>query len=784
MVKRRHLLRRIGIGLAALAMLIALIVIAILAWFALRLERSAPRLDGAVRAPGLSATVTIARDADGVPTITGRTRSDVAYATGYLHAQERYFQMDQLRRVAAGELGSLFGAAGLEIDRVTRVHLFRQRARMLLARMKPTERKLLDAYVAGVNRGLQDLRAAPFEYALLRKVPARWLPEDTLLVVYAMYLDLQGTLPELELNRARAAARVGHGMADLLYPLGGELDAPLDGSVAPAPILPPALGPATVGQPGRMPAEPFVKGSNNWAIGGRLTTTGAAMVANDMHLRTAMPNTWYRARLIVPGQLHVIGVTLPGSFPMVVGSNGHVAWGFTDAYIDSHDAVIVEPVKGRPNWYRTPHGPRRISVRRELLCAQTCSAMIVRGTIWGPIVARLPDGREVADRWMAHDANAIGLAPMLAMERVKSVGEAVAAAHRLALPDENIVIGDDAGHIGWTIAGQVPRRFGWNGRDAVSFADGRKGWAGYLPPDAIPTIIDPPSARLWTANARVVGGAAIAKLGDGGYDDGARAREIARRLFLRERFAERDLMAIQLDTTSLRAHFWQGLLLTTLRRHAEPEFAAMVAPVRAWDGRADAGSVGYRLIRTFRAALLAKAYAAYVGPATEAAPKGHAMSSSETSMRILLRAQPPQLVPPGYRDWHSFLDAGLVDLATAVRDDTGGTLAAFTWGRWLHADVRHPLARAIPFLRWITDPRDQAMSGDSGTPRAQYRGMGASERLVVSPGHEAQGLFHMPGGQSGSPWSPYYLAGHRDWVEGRPTPLLPRETRWILRLVP
>jgi len=778
-VTRRAILRW---GASLLGVLIALPLIA-LALFWLRLERSVPRLEGDASAPGLSATVTINRDANGVPTISGRTRADVAYATGYVHAQERFFQMDQLRRAAAGELGELFGSAALPIDRQTRPHLFRARARFLISHMAPAERAILNAYVAGVNRGLADLGAAPFEYALLRRTPKVWRAEDSLLVVYAMYLDLQHGTPELELNRARAAARLGPAMADVLYPLGGELDTALDGSVAPVPPRPASIKAVPAAKSGP-PIERPVKGSNNWAVAGRLTATGAAMVANDMHLRLSVPNIWFRARLVVTGQLDAIGVTLPGVFPLVVGSNRHIAWGFTDAYVDAHDAVIVEPVAAEPGWYRTPGGPRRIVVRPERLCADMCRDLLVRQTIWGPIIGRLPDGREVADRWIAHDSNAIRLAPMLELEKSKTAAEAIDVAHRLALPNENFIVGDAQGHIGWTIAGQVPRRFGWDGRDVASWADGRKGWAGYLRPDEIPTIIDPPSARLWTANARVVGGAALRRIGDGGYDDGSRAREIGLRLQARDRFAERDMLAIQLDTASPRARFWRGVLLKTLSRHRELRFRAMIAPLMRWNGRADPDSVGYRLIRTFRAMVVTKAYDAYVGKPAADGPATYSMSSAEQALRVLLRAQPVKLVPPGYKSWDSFLDASLEDLARAVETEAAGELSRFTWGRWLHADVHHPLSRAIPLLGRLTDPEDETVPGDGGAPRAQHRGVGPSERIVVSPGHEAQGIFHMPGGQSGAPFAPYYLAGHRDWIEGRPTALLPGPRRWTFRLQP
>jgi penicillin amidase len=779
-------LRRIGIGLAGLLGLILLIVIVLLGLFFLRLERSKPRLDGEVQVAALSAPVRIDRDANGVPTLTGQNRTDLAYATGYLHAQERYFQMDMMRRVAAGELGTLFGPAGLKIDEKVRLHLFRARARMVFAHMTPVEQAMLRTYTAGVNKGLADLQAAPFEYMLLRQTPQPWRPEDSLLMVYAMYLDLQEPEPRVALDHARAVARVGPAMADLLYPLGTELDAPLDGSPMPPVTLPAKLGAALPAPHGNDVPEPLVKGSNNWVVGGSLTATGAAMVANDMHLGLRVPNIWYRARLVIPGQLDIVGVTLPGMVPIVVGSNRHVAWGFTVAHVASHDAVIIDPVPGRKDWYATPKGPRAIVVRHEALCAAgTCRDLPVRSTIWGPIVATLPDGREVADRWVAHDIHAVRIAPFLAVEQARTVQDVLAAAHQASMPDQNMVIGDSAGHIAWTIMGQIPRRFGMSGRDPTSWADGSRGWAGYMSPAEVPTIIDPPAARLWSANARTQGGATLARLGPGNYDDGARALRIKQRLFAQNRFAERDMLSIQLDPTALRIPFWQGQMLAALdRNRSDPRLAAMIAPVKAWDGRAEPASVGYRLIRAFRIDVIRNAYVAYIGKPEDAGISSFALTSSEQAMRELLRARPAALVPPGSASWDAFLTSALADVAKSVDDEAGGDVNRYTWGRWLTPSIHHPLAQAIPLLGMLTDPKDEPIPGDNGVVRAQTRGGGPSERIAVSPGHEEQGLFHMPGGQSGAPLAPYYLAGHRDWVGGRATPLLPGATRWTLTLRP
>jgi penicillin amidase len=759
-------------GIALLLVTLALVA----RW---QLKSSLPNLDRPVVDAALSAPVEIARDAAGIPTVTAANRADLAFATGYLHAQERYFQMDSQRRAASGELSALMGAATLEIDRKLRPHRFRARAEAEVAAMSAEDRALLDAYVAGVNRGLGDLAGKPWEYLLLQATPEPWKPEDTLLTVYAMFFNLQGVEPSLELARAKMAARVGPEMAAFLYPFGTELDAALDGSFMPVVPMPAAMqrpGDAPVtGGPRALPDQAQPVGSNNWAVSGKLTATGAALVANDMHLGTSLPNTWYRARLKAPG-LDLVGVTLPGTPLLVAGSNGKIAWGFTNSYIDVRDGVLLDPVGGDANSYATPQGPQKLRRVTEKLCAKAdCEDFVVEESVWGPVVGTAPDGRKVADRWLAHDAGAVKLGPSLALERAGSVIEAVGIAHTAGIPNQNFTVGDRVGDIGWTIIGRIPNRRGYDGRDLVSFADGSKGWNGWLPTDAVPAVLNPVNQRIWTANSRVIGGNAIALLGDGGYDDGARTARIRDRLLAQDKFTESDMLAIQLDVQSDRNRFWQQQLLAALGS-GHPDIRAEVA---RWNGRADADSVGYRLIRNFRRDVIAAAYGAYSGDEKDLKAR-RAPSGAEQAMRMLLRAKPPALVPPGFASWDALLKAQ-VDALVA---DVGGDVAGYRWGDQNVAEVRHPLAKAMKPLRWLTDPEDEGKPGDSGVPRAQGNGFGASERFAVSPGHEAQALFHMPGGQAGNPLSPYYLAGHRDWLEGRPSPLLPGEAKWVLAMRP
>jgi len=777
-----RILARWAFRVVATLLAIAAVLAAFVWW---RMQASLPILTGSPPLASLAAPVIVARDTNGVATLTGRNRADLARALGYLHGQERFFQMDFLRRASAGRLSELVGSATEGLDRKLRVHRFGARAEVEWASMTSADRAVLQAYADGINAGLGALRAAPFEYALLRSAPEPWRPQDSVLVTYAMYLDLQGTEPKLQLARARATSRLGRPMADLLYPETTELDSPIDGSRLPEPAMPTAmLHPAPAPARTAM-AEPPLLGSNAFGVSGAHSATGAAMIANDMHLGFSVPNIWYRARLRMPG-LDITGVTLPGGPWIIVGSNGKIAWGFTNSYADLHDAVAIDPVPGAPERYRVPGGERPLRRVVEQVCVRSkCKPLTIEETIWGPVVGRLPDGRRVADRWVAHDVGAVDVAPFLALEHAGSVAEALALAHRVRQPNQNFVVGDAAGHLAWTVNSRLPNRFGMTGRDAESWADGARGWRGYLAADAVPVVLDPPGGRVWTANARVVGGTAYRLIGDGGDDTGARAERIHKGLMAADKLDERAMLAIERDVQSDRNRFWQAEMLAALARQHDPAAARLIAPVRAWDGRAAAASVGYRLIARFRRAAIQSAFDAYVGPTDDLGRgTGRAIPQSDGAVRRLLRARPVALVPPGYAGWDAFEAAALRAVLGDVHDAAGGDLARYTWGGFMRPEVHHPLARAIPALGVFLDPPNPPVDGDSGVPQAMYPGGGPSERMVVSPGHEARGIFHMPGGQAGDPLSPYYLAGHKDWLEGRAMPFLPGPAKWTMTLTP
>jgi penicillin amidase len=770
-----------------------------LAWWAMR--QSLPQLAGTLPAPGLAAEATIERDARGIPVISAATRADLAYATGFAHAQDRFFQMDLSRRLAAGELSELFGEVALGTDRQKRRFGFRAVARRVMENTPAAERAIAEAYARGVNQGLASLAGRPWEYLLLRAEPRAWLPEDSVLVVHSMWWQLQwGTLRE-ELDRRRLERRLttdagpeaAQALISFVYAGHSEWDTPnysKDASCVQAACTDAARVltqpfPALLkfsGSVARQPDESAKPGSNNWAVAGHHTRSGVALIANDMHLDLGVPAVWYPARLRVTGgePLDVSGVTLPGTFAVAAGSNGRVAWGFTNSYGDFADARWAECASGE---YRARS--ERFQVKGgddvEVVYQDAGPAVVLDGEDYA---ADVNSGRCLQAAWLATRPEATNFG-LLALERARDVDEVLALAPGVGIPGQNLVIGDLGGRIAWTLLGRVPRTAG---------PDRLFGALDFRDASDHPRIADPPVGRLWTANQRVVTGQLEAVLGDdevevgaGGYDIGARARQIRDALLgLSLPATEADMLAIQLDSRALFVARWREVLLKLIDEdamHDAPRRREFRALVSDWRAEAVPDAVGYRLVRTFRGATL-NAFWHSLGTGWLGEDfAGRRPAQLEAMGFRLVNERPNSVLPPGGGTWREFLlgrlDAAIDELLADCESLTG-----CEFGDLDPVRVRHPLSRALPPLASLLDMPTLRLPGDHHMPRVQDGAFGASERFAVSPGRESEGYLSLPGGPSGHPLSPFYRSGFDDWAAGRPTPFLPGPVAHRLVLEP
>ena len=757
-------------------------------------SRSLAQLDGTISVAGVGDDVLIVRDENGVPTITGVDRLDVAFATGFAHSQDRYFQMDLSRRNAAGELSELFGSIAVGLDKRNRFHRFRTRAAAIVESFTNHEKAILGAYMAGANAGLSSLKSKPFEYFLLGAEPLPWRAEDSILVAFSMFMDLNEERATTDIRRGIAHNVIPAEVYEWMYPEGTSWDAPMMGEARVAGDIPDAsvfdVSARMVAASGNMQLmypDRILPGSNNWAVSGELSGTGAAIVANDMHLQIRAPSVFYRARLVVQGRSDVTGLTLPGTPLIIAGSNGSVAWGFTNSQGDWTDAVIVQSLG--EDAYLTSDGLQKFEIFNETINVKDGDSvtLTVRETIWGPLLDddQYPDA-DIAISWIAHKPHGVNVR-QLALETAGSVDDALDIANTMGIPPQNFVCGDADGNIGWTIAGQIPLRGPYDARMPADWSEAT-GWLGWVSPEDYPRIRNPESGRVWTANARVVDGGAVEIVGFGGYDLGARARQIRDGLLDRSSFEPADMLEIQTDDRALFLQRWHKLLVGLLDDQAvEGDEARQQYRdlVRNGVPRASVESVGYRLVRAFRLEVRARVFEMLMSPVREKyGPDVRLRISNqfEAPLWQLLEQQPAHLLTANYDNWRDLMLVAVDQNIAYFAENYDERLENRSWGERNTAAIKHPLSRAVPVLSgWLDMPADQ-MSGDSNMPKVLGPVFGASERFAVSPGDEQNAYLHMPAGQSGHPMSDFYRAGHDDWVQARAVPFLPGAAVYSLTL--
>ena len=482
--RRRRRNRRIVAAAVALCLLLAVTAIGARLWLRHAILAGAPQIDGTLHVSGLSAPVTVRRDSYGVPHIQASTEDDLLLAQGYVTAQDRLWQMDMLRRHAAGELAEVLGSGMLEHDRTQRYLQLRAVADRGVTTLDPSEMHALVQYSKGVNASIAAADPLPAEFRLLGYTPRPWTPRDSLLVGFAMAEDLSTTYPN-KLNREAVAAHLSPEMINDLYPAttfrdhppaeGHKdlstpremIEIPLDDSQVelhmPEHLQDLQRANATLAQSvSSLRCDGCMAGSNNWVVSGARSASGKPMIANDMHLSVTVPGIWYTADLQAPG-LSVSGVTLPGVPYVIVGHNEHVAWGFTNSTADAQDLYLEQ--RDSEN-YRAADGTMQpIEHQTELihvkhgLDTQVDVAFTRHGAAATPILTPLfpHEKRTVALRWTLYEPGFASM-PFSRANHAGTGADLEAAFANFGGPSQNLVWGDDAGHIGYHLIGWVPLR--------------------------------------------------------------------------------------------------------------------------------------------------------------------------------------------------------------------------------------------------------------------------------------------------------------------------------------
>ncbi|GBL03094.1 penicillin acylase family protein [Glaciecola sp. KUL10] len=765
-----------------LSLIAILMVLFLYAWY--QLSASLPNLEGTRSSDKLSAVATLERDSIGTAIVKADNQKDAAFLLGYAHGQDRFFQMDTLRRSAAGELSELFGGVTLNIDKKARFHQFRKRAERIFKQLPSSEQIVLKQYSAGVNKALAEMKQIPFEYLLTQSTPQPWKPEESLLVSYSMYLDLQGSQVERDMTLTVIRDLYGEQMLEFFH-LPSAYQASLDGSVIKKTDTEiPTLVKDDISANSLKNLElanlfdfdsiqePLDLGSNNWAVTGALTDSASAMLSNDMHLSLRVPPIWYRAQLNYKHndqQIKITGVSLPGTPTIIVGSNGKIAWGFTNANLDNVEwieladteetSLITETIKIKDDIY---------DYRFEM-------------SQYGPI--ERVNNKNYALAWVAHKD--YGANMMIAhMAHQETVEEALVLSTKAGMPVQNMMVVDSKGNAAWKPTGAVTARPSPS-NSAIQPRDYSPLWAEQE--QNVPVFINPKHGRLWTANNRIISVDDLPRFGNGGYALGARGIQIRDRLFDLNQFGEKDFYDILLDNEARFLMSWHSLLLSQLSK-MPTLYQTDIKLLENWKACACSDSIGYSLVRRYRSTVInqlvqpieqtLKAKGRSIGPI---------LREIETAIWLVLNEEEPSWLPDGHKNYDDFLITAYNTTKEKLIEKHGAdptTLSGLEWGKVNELRVEHPIAASVGPLARFLNMRPVEGFGDSYLPAVQGNGFGASQRLIVRPGNEDNAILTVPGGQSGHPLSEFYDKGFMAYANGENTPLLPNQAIYRIKFSP
>jgi len=785
-------------------------------WFYGAVKASLPQRDGTVKLTGLSAPVIVTYDSLGVPNLVASNLPDLFFAQGYITAQDRLWQMDMTRRFASGDLAVILGPKYLKYDREQRILGLRRVAEQAAAMMDRQERARFDAYAAGVNTYIEQHRKSlPLEFRFLGYAPHVWTVEDSLLVGLSMTEFLNHGLYKDKLEKEKVLAKLGPEMtADLFvntswrdHPPGAdrsniENEVPQESTPdeeeqhsrnysdpPAASAVPTGLGvpydayPAlkrwamlfrAYGAPSdaatkadfssrqlqlRPEQNPVRPGSNNWVVSGAHTASGKPLLSNDMHLDLELPNVWYEAHLTA-GDFDVAGVTLPGMPYVIVGHNQRIAWGFTNLGPNVED-VYIEKFNDNGE-YLTPQGWVKPEHRQEIIRVkgEPEVTLDIVTTRHGPIITDLIPGekRKLALKWTGLDPATLNI-PFFAVGLARDWQEFQAAFAKFGAPGQNVVYADVDGHIGYQATGFIPIRATGDGDVPEPGEDDTHEWTAYIPHEQLPSVYDPPSGILATANGRVTPDGYPYELSTE-WMSPYRTQRLYRLLTAPKKFTPGDMVTIQTDIVSPFDRFCAERFVYAVDHtpHASQRAKEAAELMRKWDGTMSTDSAAATIAVFSREKLKELLLQPRLGDEW----KEYKSFMSPVWLENVLTHQPQRWLPPGYSSYDRLLAAAVED---ATNDATAtSAITLWKWGRVHRTDITHPFWSHVPILKKGAGPGSLPLSGDTETIKQVAPRFGPSERLTVDFANLDATTLDIVNGQSGDifdehfndQWDAYY----------------------------
>lgn len=713
-----RLIRTINI-LIAVALVVGL---ALVYWFA---WRPLPQRSGTITAE-VSAPVSVTFDTLGEPHIRASNLEDALFVQGYVTAQDRLWQMDALRRFAAGDLAEVIGPSALETDRESRRLQMRRIAERAYVTLPAQDRADLAAYARGVNAFIDSHRGnLPLEFTLLQYQPRPWSVVDCLLLSLHMYRTLTSTWP-LDVMKRSMLAQGDAAKVNYLFPI-------------------------------RAGTEPQ-PGSNAWVLAGNRTASGKPLLSNDPHLEYSLPNIWYMTHLEAP-DLDAAGVSIPGLPGVIIGHNRRIAWGMTNLQFDVQD-LYLEKLDDRTGRYlfrgKIEQARREIEIIR--VKGQAPSELPLWITVHGPIFAAEGNDR-MALRWMAAEPRLLQF-PILDVDRAGDWQEFLKALARYPGPAQNFVYADVDGDIGYHAAGVLPIRRGFSGDVPVDGSSGNFEWQGTIPFDQLPAVYNPPGGLIATANQNPFP-ADYPYAVNGNFAPPFRVNQIRALLSARKNWHADELLGVQKDVYSAFSKFLAGQLVAAYekRRFKNPALEDAIAILRGWNGQMEKDLAAPFLV-TLAYEHLRTAVAENAAPGLGAEydfPMGAA------AIERLLRERPAGW----FADYDELLLRVLVDAVEEGQRIQGHDVRRWQWGATLRLTITNPVIHQIPWLGKSFDIGPVPMSGSSFTVKQTTPRLGPSMRMNADTADWDRSFLNIVAGESGhilsshyrDEWSAYYV-GH------------------------
>lgn len=744
----------------------------------------------AVQIQGIKDRVTIRRDERGIPYIEAQNDEDLYFAQGYATAADRLWQMDLFRRTARGELAEVLGTGpnniAIDQDKLHRTYGFAQAAEAEFANASPQSRTMLEAYTRGVNAYATSLdpKSLPPEFQILQYSFRPWTPADSL-VLFKIFAEALSDTWRLDIMRQAMSVLPPEKRAELL-PVISPIDVLVVGkdtqskTKSAARIKPEAVSPSVLARLAynqEIAAAALdriglhtdaLAASNNWVVSGNRTVTGKPLLANDPHLRPTAPSIWHMVHLSAPG-VRVAGVVMPGLPGVILGHNDRIAWGFTNFGPDVQDLYVERFNPENPKQYQTPSGWQDAVIRREEIKVRKGIGSSehdivnhdVTVTRHGPIIFE-GDGKRYALRWTALDPNKNNPDSSHSLNRARNWTEFNAALETFTGPTMNIVYADVDGHIGYHAAGVIPIRKSGDGSVPYDGSTDAGEWTSYIPIAKLPTLYDPPSGIIVTANNRIVGTDYPYFLSDH-WAQPYRARRILDLLNEKPKLSAEDFRRIQGDVYSIAGVSFTREAVKLLRPKLTPADEKLKASLDAfekWDGRVNAESTVAPLMAHLRLAFRSKILTAAMG---QELVRNYQWNNFDTTIDRVIKEQPAAWLPKEFTNYADLLRVCYDEAIATLTKNLGPDETKWTWGEMAKARFPHPLGGAPLIGAQFTVP-PFPQNGTGGFIGATVNvGSNVSMRLIADPSDWDKTQQGIALGEAGSPKSPHWSDQLADW---------------------